>query len=236
MRAMALVVLCVVQPLPALAQDSVRLRFAPRFGAEVHRVFRVHTRMEVAGPDGAAAPRELVDLGGVQQIALAGPQGEPVVHLAFDSLRTLLRQGSGPWREVVWAGLDSLWAQAWPDAGLRVQRVATGGATAQTALLLQLLGGGVLLTLPGEWLRAGDGWTVEHAVPLASVLSRAPQSVDTLTAHTRFVLDSTVTRASDTLAFLTFQGAIVGGGIAARHGVAYSGGLTGSLIWSTGWS
>jgi hypothetical protein len=234
-RSLALLGLCVL-PARLDAQDSVRLRFTPAFGTALHRVFQVHTRIEVLSPRGAATPREVVDLGGVEQITLAGPAGETVVHLAFDSLRTVARRGDEPWREVAWGALDSVWAQVWTDPWLRVGRITVGANSPATALLLQFLAGGVAVPLPDPWLRAGDAWTVEHRVSLLSAVSRAPGSVDTLSARTRFALDSAVARATDTLAYLRFEGELAPGGAAGAGAVTYAGGLAGSMVWSTGWS
>ena len=93
-----LVVGLLALPGTAWTQDSVRLRFTPVLGAKVHRVFQTHTRMVVptSGSIGeGVSRRETVDLGGVVQVVVAGPGGEPVVHLAFDSLRTRLRRVRG---------------------------------------------------------------------------------------------------------------------------------------------
>jgi hypothetical protein len=172
------------------------------------------------------------------QVALVGPSGERVVHLAFDSLRTRAREGSGPWRETRWSGLESLWVQAWVDARLGVERLTAGTGSPTGALLLHLLTGLPNLLLPDRWVRHGDAWTVEHAVPVTGVVGRtsAAQPVDTLVARTVFAVDSIVGRRTDTLAFIHFSGAFQPVEVAAGAALSYGGGLAGSLVWSSGWS
>jgi hypothetical protein len=223
------------------AQDSLLLRYTPEFGATVHRLFQTHTRMTTRASDGSppgAGSRETVDLGEMVQVTAGGAGGEHVVHLAFDSLRTRVREGAGPWRETIWLGLDSLWVQAWLDTRLAVARVHAGTASPAGALLLHLLTGVPNLVFPDRWLRAGDTWTAEHTVPLAGVVARArgDHPIDSLVARTVIALDSLVPRTSDTLAFLRFSGGFLPVQAAAGPALSYGGGLAGTLVWSSGWS
>lgn len=239
LAAAALVVLGM--PTAAWAQDSVRLRYAPEFGAIVHRVFQSHTRMSTTTPSGGTegvSTRETVDLGGMEQIAVKGPDGEPIAHLAFDSLRTRIRDHAGPWREFVWGGLDSMWVQVWLDPWLQVERINAGSASPTRGLLVHLLTGLPNLVLPDRWLHAGEGWTALHAVPLTGVVTRGwgDPTPDTLVARTAFHVDSIVGRGADTLAYIGLSGAFVPRSAAGTGALSADGALAGSLIWSQGWS
>lgn len=226
---------------PVLSQDSVRLRYTPEFGATIHRLFQTHTRMTTHANDEASAiprSRETVDLGEMVQVSAVGPNGEHVVHLAFDSLRTRVREAGGPWREAAWVGLDSLWVQAWLGTRLDVTHMTSGTASPTGGLLLHLLTGVPNLVFPDRWLRPRDSWTAEHTVPLAGIVARArgDEPVDSLIARTVFVLDSLVPRASDTLAFLRFTGTFLPVEASTTSTLSYGGGLAGTLVWSSGWS
>lgn len=223
------------------AQDSVRLRYAPEFGTTVHRLFQSHTRMssstDSTGEEGASS-RETVDLGGMEQVAVKGPDGEPIAHLAFDSLRTRTRDGAGPWHEFVWTGLDSMWVQVWLDPWLQVERVHAGTVSPTKGLLVHLLTGLPNLVLPDRWLQAGDGWTALHAVPLTGVVARGwgDTTPDTLVARTAFHVDSIVMRGADTLTYIGLSGAFIPQTAAGATPLSSDGALAGSLIWSQGWS
>lgn len=216
------------------AQDSVRLRHAPAFGSRVQRVFQIHTRMEAHAE--SVLVRETVDLGGMAQVATVGPAGERVIHLSFDSLRTVVRDGDGPWRQVQRAAADSAWMQVALDPRLEPLWME-GAVYPEASVLWHLVQGVPNLVLPAGWLRRGDVWQVEHDLPLAGPIGRGGdrQPIDRLRARTTLILDSVMTRAQDTLAFLRLEGSFDPTGTGAG-GAPYGGGLAGSLVWSSGWS
>ncbi len=223
----------------AQGQDSVLLRFAPVYDVPVHRLFQSHVRLVMPDAAGGSAvrTRETVDMGGIMQVVLPGPNGDPVVHLAFDSLRSRMREGGAPWREFTWAGLDTLWVQAWPAADLAIQRTE-GDRSPAAAILVHLLAGVPDLTLPARWVRQGEQWLRMLDVPLHGVMVRGagPLPDESVLARTDVRVDSIVARRSDTLAYVSLGGVFAPQRSAAEPGVRYDGTVSGSLIWSTGWS
>ncbi len=223
------------------AQDSIRLRYTPPFGTKIHRVFQTHTRVTTrAAEQGRPTSRthETVDLGGAVQVALTGPNGESVTHVAFDSLRIRTRDGGGPWHERVVTQSDRLWLQAVVDQRLQIDRLTVGTELPVAEPLLSLVTGLPNFVLPDAWLRSGDLWTVQHSVPLAGFFTRGDASgpPDSLTARTVFQVDSLVSRTGDTLAYLQFTGGFRPVQTTGDAALTYGGGLAGSLVWSSGWS
>lgn len=223
----------------ARGQDSVLLRFEPVYEVPVHHLFQSHTRLVMpdAGGGSAARTRETVDLGGIVQVTLPGPNGDAVVHLAFDSLRTRMREGGEPWREFAWTGLDTLWVQAWPAADLGIRRIE-GDRSAAAAMLVHQLAGVPGLTLPARWVRPGEHWLRMLDVPLSGVVTRGAGALpdESLLARADVRVDSIVARARDTLAYLSLGGVFELQRSAADPGVRYDGTVAGSLIWSSGWN
>ncbi len=234
------------------AQDSIRLRFAPVFDVQIHRVFQTHTRMTAhvsGGTSGAAGIRvtETANVGGITQTALRGPGGQPVVHVAFDSLRTLMRNESEPWREYGLSGTDTPWIQVRLDEQMRVLEMHASSDRPGAGMLVRSLTGVPTLLLPDRWVQAGDMWTVVLNVPLresmgpgpigavAGAGAGAPTAI--LTSQARVVIDSVITRTHDTLAYLAVWGAFAPSTLTLADGTALevNGGLTSADVWSTGW-
>lgn len=227
-------------PTLVTAQDSVRLRFEPLYGERVHRVFQRHTRMTTSEPVGAGGVmrtrvRETAQLGGMSQLALRGPAGRLVVHLRLDSLRTLVRDDEGPWREYRLSGGDTAWIQLRMDERLRVLGRHAGGDRPGSAMLVQSLTAIPSLVLPREWVRPGDSWNSELVFPIGEPGDRAPNT--TLSSQAAVLIDSVMPRARDTLAFLSVTGTFTPLPLTATDGtpLRVSGGLAGTVVWSTGW-
>ncbi len=223
------------------AQDSLLLRFGPVPGVSVHRVFQSHTRVtdidaagEVAGPS-----REAADLGGMTEVALPGPEGALIVHLAYDSLRARVREGEDPWREYQVAALDSLWIQVRMDSRMHVVEATAGGDRPGSGMLVHLLTGVPGMELPRAWLRPGDYWEARLEYPLGELVGRAPVGAPSavLGAEMVFRLDSLSARAQDTLAYIRFSGPFTPATLRRQDGATlqFAGATTGSLVWSSGW-
>lgn len=212
---------------PATAQD-VRLRFDPPDGLAFQRLFQIHTRVVVE--NGGTRTRELVELGGVREVAVRGRENAVAVHLNYDSIRTRVREGAGAWREQPEPD-DSAWVQARFDARLRSTVVASGGTRAGAERMLDLVTGFPRLELPARAVRAGDAWRSPVAVRVPAVEGEAAADV-VLMADVAVHVDSVITREQDTLAYLSVAGVLV----PETRGVAvYGGGVRGALVWSTGW-
>jgi hypothetical protein len=217
------------------AADSLRMRFVAADGLALHRVFQTHTRLTVTGSDGAVRVRETADLGSMRQITLLDAEARPVLHLAFDSLKTRMREGAEPWREVAVGGLDSLWVQVQVDDRLRVIDRRTEGAHAALGMLAELATGVPEFTLPERTVKAGSRWTSHTRFPVGAYLAR--QRTGMVLAAVDVRVDSVVARARDTLAFLSLDGSLrpAPGGSGSAP-LAYRGSLAGTLVWSTGWN
>lgn len=239
-RVPLIVAVLAMTPAAAVAQ-AVVLRFAPVLGARATRVFQTHTSVTVRAPVAGAGPvvetRELADLGGTTELVLQGPDGRPVVHVTVDSLRTRQRDGEAPWQESE-ADLDNLWFQLRFDPRLHLLGASRADRVREAEALMHLTTGVPGLTLPEQPVRAGDSWLTEMAMPL-SVWVMRPSGADaepSLAGRVTVVVDSLVPRGQDTLAYLSVSGVIAPDTPELASASVYGGGVTGTLVWSTGWS
>lgn len=228
-------------PVGLAAQDSLLLRYRPVQGVKVHRVFQSHTRITgVAATGEAAGPvREAADLGGMTEVALPGPDGALIMHLAYDSLRARMREGEGAWHEYEVASLDSLWLQVRMDSRMHVVEATAGGDRPGSGMLVHLLTGVPGMQLPEAWLHEGQYWRSRLEFPLGELVGHAPVGAPTalLGAQTDFRLDSLTARAQDTLAYIRFSGAFTPTTLTRPDGstLQFAGATTGTLVWSSGW-
>jgi hypothetical protein len=223
------------------AQDSLLLRYHPVAGVKVHRVFQSHTRMTGVGTAGEAAGpvREAAVLGGLTEVALPGPDGALIMHLAYDSLRARLREGEEAWREYEVDTLDSLWLQVSLDDRMRVVEATAGGDRPGSGMLLHLLTGVPGMQLPGGWLREGQYWSARLEFQLSELVGHAPLEAPSalLGVEMDFRLDSVTARDQDTLAYIRFSGALTPTTLRRQDGstLQFAGATMGTLVWSTGW-
>lgn len=230
-----------VLPPRAAAQDSLQLRYHPVPGVKVHRVFQTHTRIVGVGETGdpAGPVREAADLGGMTEVALAGPEGKLIMHLAYDSLRARMREGDEPWSEYEVAPLDTLWLQVHLNDRMQVVDPTAGGDRPGSGMLVHLLTGVPGMELPQGWLREGQYWSSRLEFPLGELVGHAPVQAPSalLAAETDFRLDSLTVRAQDTLAYVRFSGALTPSTLRRPDGstLRFAGATTGTLVWSTGW-
>ncbi|UCF40421.1 MAG: hypothetical protein JSW43_11920 [Gemmatimonadota bacterium] len=228
-------------PLGLAAQDSLLLRYHPVAGVKVHRVFQSHTRITGVGAAGEAAgpAREAADLGGVTEVALPGPDGALIVHLAYDSLRARMREGDESWREYEVTALDSLWLQVSLDSRMRVVEATAGGDRPGSGMLLHLLTGAPGMELPGGWLRQGQYWSSRLEFQLGELVGHAPVEAPSalLGMEMDFRLDSLTARDQDTLAYIRYSGALTPTTLRREDGSThqFAGATMGTLVWSTGW-
>ncbi len=228
-------------PAGLAAQDSLLLRYRPVPGVKVHRVFQLHTRVMGVGATGEAAgpAREAADLGGMTEVALAGPDGALIMHLVYDSLRARMREGEEAWREYEVGSLDSLWLQVQMDSRMHVVEATAGGDRPGSGMLVHLLTGVPGMELPRGWLREGQYWSSRLEFPLGELVGHAPVETPTalLGAQTDFRLDSLTARAQDTLAYIRFSGAFTPTTLRRPDGntLQFAGATTGTLVWSSGW-
>lgn len=225
----------------AVAAQGVTLRFAPAMGSKLTRVFQTHTRLTIQAPAAGAGAvletSEVADLGGTTEVALPGPDGQPVLHMTVDSLRERVRQADGAWQESE-ATLDSVWFQLEFDERLRQRRADRADRVPEAESLVYLVTGVPGLILPPRPVRAGDGWEVDMAVPLAAWVMR-PWGSDAnrpVIARASVQVDSLVARGRDTLVYLNVRGTIGPDAPDPATATVYGGGVTGTLVWSTGWS
>ena len=226
--------------------DSIQLRFAPVLNGEIHRLFQSRTVVTItSGGDGHGADsvtrsvRESAALGGMRQVALQGVDGQAVLHLAFDSLSTRVRDDPGPWRELRVGGLDSLWVQVTVDDRMRLSAPRSRGDHPGLRLLQELAVGLPGLGLPSGWVHPGERWTQELDIPVGVFAARPASGLDTrvLTSRVTFALDSLVSRARDTLAYISLEGRFRAK-VQRLPGDRFrrsTGSLRGTLVWSTGW-
>ncbi len=223
------------------AQDSLLLRYRPVPGVKVHRVFQSHTRVTNVGATGETAGpvREAADLGGTTEVALPGPDGALITHLAYDSLRARVRQGGEEWREYEVASLDSLWLQVRLDSRMRLVEATAGGDRLGSAMLVHLLRGLPGMELPRAWLHERNYWSARLEFPLGELVGHAAVDAPSalLGSETDFRLDSLTARDQDTLAYVRFSGMFTPTTLRRQDGstLQFAGATTGTLVWSTGW-
>lgn len=224
-------------PAVARGQDSVRLRFAPPNGFELHRVFERRQRVDMQLDSLGARVLEVVQLGGIAQVAMQTGTEATAVHLTFDSLRIRRRETGRSWSELEVPGADTTWIQVGADErlqmGLRGGELQPGGG----GLLIQSFAGFSGVVLPEHWIRAGMQWQTELLASPSDPLIPGTMDDVALRTKVRFVVDSIVVRSRDTLAYISASGTAVRVRRTQDNGVvlAYSGSLTGNLVWSTGW-
>jgi hypothetical protein len=236
----ALVILAVLHAAiadPTLAQEPLRLRFAPPGYSPVAVVFQTHTR--AVGSNGQAY--EFADLGLMTELALEVQEGVQVLHITYDSLLVRAREGNGVWREFALPPNDSLWMQLRLDD--RGNLIGTNGRrlpslTDPVALVTGLRG----MVLPEQALRVGERWEARVAIALPRSPSDAgARLLDALLTDAVLTLDSIVTRANDTLGYVTATAQVERTTVVDPYGReparwVFAGELTASLIWSTGWN
>ena len=234
----AIVMVLATAAATAAAQDSLRLRFAPPEGVDVHRLFQRYTRTVMSAPDGTRLTREGAQLGGARQVTLLSAHGRTTVHLSFDSLRVRTREADGPWRESASGGVDTLWVQVDADERLELRRPEGMPTHPQTELLLRLVTGLPGMVLPEHWVRERRQWRAELELGYDEVGLEQEEPSAPLRLRAILVVDSIVPRSRDTLAFLGIQGTAVPRTVRTREGtrLGYEGSVSGTLVWSTGWN
>jgi hypothetical protein len=157
--------------------------------------------------------------------------------LALDSLRRRSRETGGAWSEAVVPGADTIWMQVVADDRLHVGLRAGELQPGVGGLLMQSLTGFPGAVLPRHWLQERMQWRTELLVSPSDPLIPGDMDDVMLRMRATFVVDSIVRRAQDTLAYLTVSGRSArlrqqmdDGGM-----LAYSGSISGSLVWSTGY-
>ncbi len=221
------------------AQESMKLSHVPGFDRELHVLFQSVAQIDGVGRDNI----EIADLGSFKAISLAGQDGKIVWHLTYDSLRVRTRTAAADWQEFSLPEAQLSWAQVHVDDRLAVGSVTRNEPTVGLTDPVGVLTGVSGLLLPATPLRRGTAWTGEMRGSLTGGLAGGDDVPDipTLTLVTELVLDSVVERTRDTLAFITLLGKVqetsivrVTGDDPGRFNV--SGGIQGSLVWSSGWS
>ena len=233
-----------VIPHAAAGQQTVQLAVLPVPGLEIHRLFQTRTTVALQRRDvesGAMEPpvfQETAQLGGMRQVIVGGVTGEPVMHLAFDSLISRVRNAGEQWRELRVGGLDTLWVQVDVDRRMRLGDARTVAVNPGQGLLIDLASGVPGLELPTQEIRAGGTWHQDIEMAIGAFAIRTLEGLgNTVSTRIEFTVDSIVPRTRDTLAYLSFAGMfrakvqhLDDGGVRRT-----SGGVRGTLIWSSGW-
>ncbi len=237
-------VIVAVVPNAAVGQQAVQLAVLPVPGLEIHRLFQTRTTLALQRRDvesGVMEPpvfQETAHLGGMRQVIVNGVTGEPVIHLAFDSLISRARDAGEPWRELRVGGLDSLWVQVDVDRRMRMGDARTRAVNPGHGLLIDLANGLPGLELPTQEVRTGGKWHQDIEMAIGAFAIRTLDGLgNTVSSRIEFTVDSIVPRTRDTLAYLSFVGTfrakvqhLDDGGVRRT-----SGGILGTMIWSSGW-
>lgn len=215
--------------------QSLPLRFVATEGQEVVRLFQVHTAVSEQAPDGTTRNREAARLGRVREQVLGEIDGRLVLHLATDSLVVRSRNGAEPWREAAPTGHP--WVQL--QASDRLELAFQGGAEAESALAQYLIAGFPGVLLPDRPVWPGRTWRQVLEVPAAVMtLGAGPEGAARLPLTLEVSVDSVVARSQDTLAYLRISGEATPARVRDGSGrvLEYRGSVTGSVVWSSGWS
>jgi hypothetical protein len=233
-RLVTLVAVSLLFAAPVAAQGAVALRFEPPHGLVIRRVFQEHVRITVdEGPGSTPRVRETAQLGGVTQSALEVGD-KTMVHVQLDSLRVREREAGGAWQERAVTTVSGAWVQL--DADDRMQLALRGRPDSLAEhLLVQLVTGVRGLVLPERPMRRGMQWRGVAEFPIGAGLDDSESPV---TTRMTFRIDSIVARAHDTLVYIGLGGDAVPRDERRPDGAVleYRGTVTGSIVWSTGWS
>lgn len=235
MRRWGVLLALVVGATPRLSGQELRLRFTPPDGMRVHRLFQVHASVTQTDPE-RVRRGEVAYLGGMSQIATLGAGGT-VLHLSFDSITVLSRPDGGPWQEAPVTEADTRWTQARFDERLRLVHV-TPAEGWQTDLLTTLVTGAPGLELPGEPVGVHSRWRTEARVEVGGPAgsSDAPSATPAVRVPMLVTVDSIVTRTRDTLAYVSFVGALTRAERSIDSAaVGYEATIDGAAVWSSAW-
>ena len=228
---------------PLAAQASIVAQFTPTPGVRLHTLVTTEGTAIIAergAPQGSGISLQFRRREALTARALSHEAGGVVVEVTHDSVSARARPAGGLWIAVEAEAVPAATARALIDRQLSVQAVLEG--TLRTGLV-----GTFDMVLPSGPIAVGSRWASDVGFPLHGVSTvRAELGLDDqvridrrLLAQSDVVLDSLVARGTDTLAYLTVSGAVTPRTMAGREpatgGVAVSGAVGGSMIWSTGW-
>lgn len=230
------------------AQQPVSVQYRPPVGTYVRQVTSsrgtmvFHEINEAGQRIGDSVVGQMTSIAGVTHRVLERRDGNSLVEVRYDSLKTRARLAGQDWKEDVWisAGQEAprvlVDARMRPadgagDGSLRTDPVANGGIASWRGV-----------ELPDRPVSPGDTWTVTTAYRLPAPL---PQLLDitirdSLIAAATVRLDSVTVRPADSLIYFTVQQTLPAATLPAVDAgdsgtVELVGSQAASLVWSTGW-
>lgn len=237
---------------PAVAQDSLTLRYQPPEGMSVRTVAWTDMTLTIgeSRPDAFGADSltvEIAELESLTEFVREARDDYFVVEVMFDSVRTRYRSRGGEWLFVADSNARSVRGRMAVDARRRVGEIALdapGMVQLSTARRLRSLTRWLSLALPEEPVAAHSQWTADVVLPvntpeeLADVIHTP--ALD-LRGFATIAVDSIVPTGTDTLAYLHFDGVLVPpeatqGLEAALRVSELDASFAGSYVWSTGWN
>ena len=242
-----LALLALTTPGVTVAQAPFTFEFDPTAGLSMRLAVEMQVEIVFVGipdlPDSSVA--EVFSLGGVTWRAVPDGRGSFVLRVSYDSLRTRHRVGgTGSWRVGRLASDSAIEAVFVADRYLRLSGPTYFADPAATERAMH--GTGMPhFVLPADPVDPGGSWRSETTLPFAVEIPGGTTGLVTamLAGPAVGLLDSLVTRGSDTLAYLSARGQFVpttdttsfevGGAPALAESW---GDFAARLIWSTGWN
>ena len=239
-------VLLLVLPMTAAAQESILLRYHPVRGSQAHVVSETRIEALVNGlpslPDSTVIGADWRTV--VTRRALRVGANGASMSATLDSSRARAKAGDAVRGDVALPGARGLAAQYQLSERLQPTTITlTPGADSGLVAVLLSEFGGFDFPLPQAATIRRATWTAPLRFPLGAYLSATGKvtSSGLATGSGTATLDSLVPRGADTLAYITLQGVIGPAtlNVTAEGGTGsgyFSGQVAAALVWSTGWN
>lgn len=229
------------------AQQPVTVQWSPRAGAVVRTVTSsrgtmvFHELNEAGQVIGDSVMGEMSSLAGITHRIVSQQEGNVVVEVRYDSLRTRAHLMGQDWKDDLLSGTGESAVRVAMDGKLRPLQGADGGLVADP-----VSDGGIAswhgVELPDHPVVPGETWTVTTVYRLPSQLSGLLDIAvrDSIIATATVRLDSVAARPTDSLMYFNVQETlpavtlpVVDAGDSGT--VELKGAQAASLVWSTGW-
>ncbi len=221
-----------------------RLRYRPVVGSAYHMHVWTTTTSVLTSQAGARSTWDYEGRESVTRRVVGSSSGSHHVVITRDSVQARIRRG-GEWESLADVAMVHPPVTLVVDDRFRVTSL-TGGPVVGSQLY-RGLAGGTEVALPLDPVAPNDVWRTEmafrlitNAVPNQSIDVQEARIDERLPATATISLDSVLVRGGDTLAFMTYEAAIVPVIRAvptevANSNVTINGTSRGRLIWSTAW-
>ncbi len=231
-----------------VAAQRASIRFTARPGTQVRTISGSRgtiTFREVSPsgqPVGDSIVGEMTSLGGITRRVLDERNGNRMVEVQYDSLRTRQRLAGQQWKESALSQADKIVLSLTLDERLRPVQGGGGGLQADPVANTGI-GSWRGVEMPDFEVKPGDSWFVNTVFRLPSQLGALLElSIgDSIVSTASVKLDSVVALPADTFMYLSVQqtlGPVMLPAVDAGQNavIQLAGSQASSLVWSTAWN